>query len=49
MTSHEVCNVRRDKTFNLRQQFVPHFSRLRAPLILDQDGHRVEDFRGNEG
>jgi hypothetical protein len=24
MTSHQVCDVRRDKTFNLRQQFAPH-------------------------
>ena len=34
MTSHQVCNVRRDKTPNLRQQFAPHFSRSSGPPLF---------------
>jgi hypothetical protein len=34
MTSHQVCNVRRDKTLNLRQHFAPHFSRSSGPPLL---------------
>jgi hypothetical protein len=34
MTSHKVCNVRRDKTFNLRRQFAPYFSRSSGPPLL---------------
>jgi len=46
MTSRQVCDIRRDKTPNLRQQYVPSFSRSSGSLILVQDGPRVEDFRG---